>query len=326
MRARSLSVGLVLFIGCTASPADEVRPAEAPIINGMRTTGQPWVVAVARTGTMGGLCTGTAIGDYAVLTAKHCVFEETSPGRWSAVLPHQLIVVVGYDVTRAAGIERTIVGTEVRTTPGSNVDSDIENGNDVAVILLSSDLGVPTRAISRAAPVRGTPVTITGFGRTIPGTPMESDAGVKHTGTARVGRVFTRLVESTGTSWTCQGDSGGGLISMDSNRILGVTSFGPGGCTFSNSFYSRADIHLALINDALRFVPPCDPLPETCGDSIDNDCDGEEDEGCTPLGEPCSTPDECSGGACEDVGGSMLCVRECDPRAAIPMCPFGFYC
>lgn len=318
------ALGLAIALGaCAPAGPDIVVGSGAEIINGsMVGSGFRNVVAVARVGMDGGLCSGTLVGDYAVLTAKHCVFVEEGAGRWSPAPASQFVVVVGNDISRP---DATSSVYEIRTTPGSDVDGDIESGDDVAMLLLPASLGLPSRPVRFSAPRSGEPVRLVGYGRTIPGTPRDDDSGIKYTGTANVNRVFSRIVESTGTSWTCQGDSGGPMID-DSNQVIGVTSFGIGGCTRSNSFYSRVDNHRMLINDAIRWAPPCEPEPERCGDGVDNDCNGMIDDGCTALGAPCRDSGECADGACEMVAGGRVCVRECDPRAAIPRCPFGFFC
>ena len=45
------------------------------------------------------------------------------------------------------------------------------------------------------------------------------------------------------------------------------------------------------------FFSPCENRPEICGDGIDNNCNGEVDEGC----DPCSV-DPCCGGCCIQGG------------------------
>ena len=311
-------LGVFWASGCVAEGPETVSASREGVVRGTMETGMREVVAVARFGDMGGLCSGTVLGRFVVLTAKHCVFDDS--GR--ALPASDFLVVVGHDVTSAAGVEHTRAVREIRTTPGSNISSDIENGNDIAILLLGEDVGVtPVRTASRRGPSGGEAITIVGFGRT---SGSSEEAGVKYRGTASVSRIGTRIFETTGTSWTCQGDSGGPAF-VSSGEVLGITSFGIGGCSTSNSFYTRVDNHLGMIDSALTYVPPCEPETEIC-DGVDNDCDGVVDNGCTALGDPCTGDGECTMGRCDDVGGAQVCVRDCDPRHAIPRCPRGFYC
>src|SRR5262245_46609450 len=83
-----LALALSLSLVPACAPVTSAEVAEESIINGTRVTGTyPSVVAVywQMGTTAGGLCTGTVIGPYAILTAKHCVFNENADGSYTAV-------------------------------------------------------------------------------------------------------------------------------------------------------------------------------------------------------------------------------------------------
>jgi MYXO-CTERM domain-containing protein len=318
---RALPLAILLAVSC--APPDTGVGEEA-IVNGVRETGHPEVVAVywSASPTAGGLCTGTVIGPYAVLTAKHCVFEEIAPGTHRAVPASDFVVVVGHDLDSMSGITSVHRVLEVRTTPGSDIDADVMNGADIAILLLDDDIGVAARGYATSGPALGEPMTIVGFGRTSSGSDA---AGQKYRGTTSVSRRGMYLIESDGGSWTCQGDSGGPAIDS-AGRVTGITSFGFGDCRLPYSYFTRVAAYAPLISGALAFVPPCSPDVEVCND-VDDDCDGMTDEiGCAELGEPCTTSADCIRASCQDVGGSRICVEACFPDDPSVGCSAGRHC
>ncbi len=325
--SRFVLPSLVLLAACTAGAPLDLGATESPLIHGTRETAMPSVVLVLQTGTTtgsGGLCTGTVIGPYAVLTAKHCVFSE-SGGRYTAVPTVEFLVVVGSDLNDRASIVDTFGVVEVRTTPGSAIDTDINNGDDLAVLLLTRNVGTPAYGLAPAVPAVGSTVTVVGYGRTRTGAADPADSGVKYRAAMNVSQASARLIETDGPAWTCQGDSGGPLFDA-SMRVAGITSFGLGAaCTNPYSYFTATPRHAALLASALAYAPACTPATEVCN-GADDDCDGTVDEGCLELGAACTRDDQCGDGVCRVIDGAQICTRDCDPRTAIPRCPYDFYC
>ncbi|MCB9596373.1 MAG: S1 family peptidase [Sandaracinaceae bacterium] len=296
---------------------------QAPIVDGTFEPGEEAVVLVTSFG-VAGLCTGTLIAPNVVLTAKHCV---QAPGMEAPYPVTAFTVGIG----SRQGETRDYRAQYVDTTPGAYYQSDVVGltgeifGIDVGLLILRGSVDdvtpIPIRR-DRPDDLIGQSFTAIGFGQR----PGGMAAGDKYKGDG-----ILQAVTDTGILFTeqviCSGDSGGPMIQeTPERRVIGVASFGEAGaCPSSRDGYNAVWNNLDYIDRALVLGGNCLGLEETCN-SLDDDCDGNVDEGCAELGAACGDSSECAHAQlpaflpglahpveCVDLGAGSICTRSCDP-------------
>ncbi|MFT3712464.1 MAG: trypsin-like serine protease [Archangium sp.] len=363
------AAALVMLMSCGV-PLDEDETAPQigvrrdGIVGGHVSWGYPQVFSLFMAFNDGsaGTCTSTLVGRRTLLTASHCVRNDTK--RLGATY---------VDATNATDARRRsgkILASQWVANPLWISASDTDESNfDVAMVQLEREPFV--RPITWNTDMldlswRGRTVEATGYG--VQST-TGSDSDIKHNITIPIQSVASATLV-TGTNvplaGTCFGDSGGPILAnfADGKRVIGVNSktrmaeCGPGTSTrpdandaFIRATFEQYETASCLADQRCQTVGCATPDPDcACVDDgvcstacvapgSDPDCasacgrDGVcaavscsfPDFDCALLGAPCGRDAHCASRVCRDSPQhpEPYCTQTCDTSTP---CPTGFEC
>jgi hypothetical protein len=274
----------LLFYGCGFGDGS-FSSVQSPVVGGTPADDDPGTVLVVIPGGRG--CTGTAISERVVLTAKHCT-AGTSASEWR--------VLVGPAPLQVATRDAEYLVSELRATPGGT-----EVGEDLAIMLLAEDFEFDFYrwAFEGHSSVQvGAPVRHVGFGNTVAGD--SSSAGSRNTRSGSLTAVFSGSLNAE--VGACPGDSGGPLFNAN-DVLLGVAHDILTSDCSGDARFTRLEPWAGLIVTALTDTNGCVPVAwdDPCGDGVDNDCNGTVDDGCNPQDAGTDAGDDAGGGG-DDAG------------------------
>jgi len=284
-----ISVIVIIALAGTSS-AQPFQSVEQPVLGGTVHDGDPSTVAIIT--IEGGLCTGTLISPYVVLTAAHCVMSQ------------QTYAFIGNDLNVVDGGQFIPIYDYVAHDGYSSSTPVVDIEHDIALMFLGER--APSRLTPR--PVQIEPLTqdlrdeeirLVGYG-------LDPDdpgvIGVKKQGWASfVDFDHDAVLYLSDPNMNCGGDSGGPLfMTIDGEEhIVAVVSIGDGLC-LSHGRGTRVDSHYE------GFIQP--ELERTV----------QRDQ---RTGGRCSDPWDCSSGICIpalDFDEFSFCVSHCESDADCP--------
>jgi len=238
MRARVI-VALLTVAVLAACDRSESALVTAAIAGGTPSDEES-VVGV--TTTTGIVCSGVVIGPRHVLTSKACLYDSSMTGASA----DQVRVLVGAELSSA----RMVTVSSVVAT-----DGPFEFGlgaNNLAVLVLESEVGVPALPLASSSPHVGDTLTVIGHG------PDESGAsGTRREAAFPVNSVENGQVTSqAGSVSTCRGDGGGpGLNASGEVAVISLAAYGDGvnplGCPAVGNIFIDVAFFRMFIDDAL---------------------------------------------------------------------------
>jgi secreted trypsin-like serine protease len=216
----------------------------------------------------GAQCSGTVVAPNVVLTAGHCVVDESTLDIYP---PADFTVATGAadwtDTTlrQLSAVTRIALDPNWRTFTTGTGSTFADQ--DIALLELATPTTAPTMPLASdpqdaALYTGGTAGAIAGWGLTDPtGTPPTNlqwadtviqSATYCQQQAPNIGAQFDAFDQTcaqdapTNTTSTCPGDSGGPLVAEDATNTvveIGVTSFGPSPCTGNQpAYFTRVDV------------------------------------------------------------------------------------
>lgn len=244
-----LCLSLCIGLGCQGSEATQLSSDGQAIVDG-KLSDRTAVVAI-RNDLTAGFCSATLIAERALVTAKHCVQR---PGAQAPDEPSHYTIAYGNSVDAPSGlleVDRLVTTPGVYTAQTKEEDGTLY-GVDVAIVTLRASAPFEPLAFRLEPPTDaiGKRFAAVGFGLTELG-----DTGRRRETELVATNASDDRIE--GQAVACIGDSGGPLIDLERDAVIGVTSFAEGACGSGKTVFNTFTHLPSLFARALGGTSAC---------------------------------------------------------------------
>jgi hypothetical protein len=252
MTLRLLPVALALA-ACVSNPADQPSQgtSRAPIVGGEVDLQHTAVVDILLDGEQD--CSGTLISPHLVLTAAHCIVEDTED-------PSELVVFTGPDESDLEGGElHEVIAGPIHPTHGT--DPQDEDIGDMAVLVLAEPSTIAPMAYNRqplAEDMIDRPVTVVGYGDTTIQVPTRGGGTRRSVTIPLVDFNQNWVLAGGGGQSQCYGDSGGPMLMElgGVERVIGIDSWSAKNNCGGVEHNTRVDLLSAWVDEQVEAYDP----------------------------------------------------------------------
>merc|ERR1712045_951482 len=248
------------------------NPASGRIVNGKEVNpvhNRPYQVRVQACWSNGcGLCGGTLLNKRFVMSAMHCIYNKNNG--WA----RNIKAVIGeHNVQHDWETKAKEQAIQVVDMVPRNDYNPTTISNDVVILKLGEDVQFSKYVVPACLPssssndYTGQSAVVSGWGAISwkgPTSPFLKETTVKITSASdrkcrpmmRPSEDSTKLCAYAEGTNSCQGDSGGPLVVKENgkNTVVGVVSYGPGGCVVPNVgvIYAKVTGFLDWIQQSIK--------------------------------------------------------------------------